>query len=258
MEISKRFSFLALALLLGVLACEMPSTLTRNRWTSTSSIQLSAETVMGAQTQSAVPGTPLTTKTNTSTFTPEPPTLTSTPNDTPTPSVPMIRVSVDTNCRSGPGKTYDYSGALLVDKIVEVLARDPSGNYYYIRNPSSGEGFCWVWGGYATISGDVSALRMYTPLPSPSPTVTPVPSFTATPVPSFKVAASDVDRCDKNWWVDIKLINNDQWFFKSYNISVKDRLTEVTLTYFADVFADLTGCDGRSIKYVIQRATPSS
>ncbi|MBI3158206.1 MAG: hypothetical protein HYZ26_01230 [Chloroflexi bacterium] len=98
------------------------------------------------------------------------------PSATSTQGVPMISVSVDTNCRVGPGNVYDYKGALLVGEKAEVLARDPSSNYYYIPNPD-GSGNCWVWAQYATIEGDASALPVYTPPPTPTPTYTPTPEL---------------------------------------------------------------------------------
>jgi len=97
-------------------------------------------------------------QTPTNTFTPLPPTdtptatLSPTPVFTSTPLMPQISVSVATNCRVGPGKAYDRVGALLVGQFAEVVGRNPTGNYWFIRNPSSSTGFCWVWGEYATLS----------------------------------------------------------------------------------------------------------
>ena len=97
-------------------------------------------------------------QTPTATFTPLPPTNTPTPTLSPTPIftftplTPQISVSVATNCRAGPGKAYDRVGALLVGEFAQVVGRNPTGNYWYIRNPDSSTGFCWVWGEYATLS----------------------------------------------------------------------------------------------------------
>src|SRR5687767_4187927 len=91
------------------------------------------------------------------TFTPELPTFTPTatlsptPVFTATPVIPQISVSTPTNCRMGPGKVYDRVGALLLDEVAEVVGRDPVGNYWYIRNPRDSNGFCWLWGEYATV-----------------------------------------------------------------------------------------------------------
>lgn len=96
--------------------------------------------------------------------TPAPPTMAAPPN-------PIISVSVDTNCRTGPGQIYDYVGALLVGEEAEVTAREATGRFWYIRNPDGIADFCWVWDEYATILGDTSSL----PVLAPPPTPTPVP-----------------------------------------------------------------------------------
>jgi hypothetical protein len=101
-----------------------------------------------------------------------------------------ISVSVDTNCRRGPGQVYDYIGGLMVGETTEVIAKDPTGRYWYISNPD-GPGFCWVWTEYATITGDTSLLPVYTPEPTP----TPPPTATATVLPSFSVAYADLAYC---------------------------------------------------------------
>src|SRR5512139_2825351 len=71
-----------------------------------------AQTVVVLLTQTAQPSLPgadlgSPTFTPTVTFAPA-------PIPTATPAIPLISVSVDTNCRFGPGKVYDFTGALLV------------------------------------------------------------------------------------------------------------------------------------------------
>ena len=110
-------------------------------------------------------------------------TLTPTDTSTPTPSVPMIGVTVNTNCRFGPGSIYDYLGALLVGEAAEIGGRDPSGEYWYIRNPDDPAHFCWLWGEYAQPVGNFGSLPILTPPPSPTPTYTPTATATYTPTP---------------------------------------------------------------------------
>ena len=59
-------------------------------------------------------------------------------------------------------------------KSVQVFGRDPSGLYYYIRNPNDPTSFCWVWAFYATPVGNFAAMPVFTPPATP----TPVSSFT--------------------------------------------------------------------------------
>ncbi|MBT3336328.1 MAG: hypothetical protein HN855_04605 [Anaerolineae bacterium] len=85
---------------------------------------------------------------------------------TSTPSVPMISVSVDTHCRSGPGQGYESLGALTVGKKAEVVGKRTSHEYWIIKNPDK-NGECWLWGYYATVTGDTSGLPEYSIPPVP-------------------------------------------------------------------------------------------
>jgi hypothetical protein len=90
-----------------------------------------------------------------------------TPESTPGP--PMISVSVDTNCRSGPGLLYEYLGALLTYEVAEVLARSSLPGFWVIENPDNPGTECWVGEQYASIQGDTSGLPERTPPPTPTP-----------------------------------------------------------------------------------------
>ena len=111
---------------------------------------------------------------------PPPATATRGPTDTPTqpptatltPTPDIIRVGVtgDTFCRTGPGSVYDQLAVLNTDQAAEILAKDPTGNFWYITNPD-GEGECWIWGNYATPEGPTDQLPVFTPPPSPTPSL---------------------------------------------------------------------------------------
>jgi uncharacterized protein YgiM (DUF1202 family) len=83
-----------------------------------------------------------------------------------------VLVSVDTNCRSGPGAGYSYLGALLVGEVAEVVGRNQESTYWIINNPDQPGGTCWLWGQYASVSGNIYGLPVYS---APGWT-TPVPS----------------------------------------------------------------------------------
>jgi hypothetical protein len=198
------------------------------------------QTVIAASTQTAqfiltntgIQGSP----TLGQTFTPEPPTLTPTetltltPAFTSTPLVPLISVSVATNCRLGPGTDYEKVGALLVGETAEVYGRDPTGNYWYIRNPNAPPEFCWLWGQYATLVGNTVILPVYTPPPTP------------TPAPDFKASYRRIDTCTR-WWVEIRLDNNGGVTFSSMSLTVRDKVTSVVLSQNTDSFTNLNGCN---------------
>jgi len=104
------------------------------------------------------------------------PTLTLTPTEipvltntlTPTLDHATVTVSVDTNCRTGPGKIYDWVGGLLVGETARVVGKSSEGDYWLIENPDAA-GICWLWGYYATVVGPTMYLAIHTPPPTPTP-----------------------------------------------------------------------------------------
>lgn len=103
------------------------------------------------------------------------PTFTPTPEFTATPTIPLANVSLDTNCRSGPGKVYDYLGALMIGEKAEVVGKHTASNYWIIKNPD-GNGNCWLWGSYATVTGNTANLQEYVVPATPTPTIPLAPS----------------------------------------------------------------------------------
>jgi uncharacterized protein YgiM (DUF1202 family) len=89
-----------------------------------------------------------------------------TPPPTLVPSIPMVSVSVNTNCRSGPSRYYDLLGGLRVGESARVVGKSPATSYWIIETPR-GTGVCWLWDGYATISGDTASLPVVETPPSP-------------------------------------------------------------------------------------------
>ncbi|WKZ37036.1 MAG: hypothetical protein QY332_03745 [Anaerolineales bacterium] len=245
------------SLLIMSVACSLPEALVPDaRSVSTAA----AQTVIAGLTQDAplevFPPTAEMTSTPASTFTVQPPTLTPIsspagtetqtpiPIFTPTSTIPLISVSVPTNCRNGPGRAYVITGSLLVGKIAEVYGRDPTGNYWYIRNPGAGAQFCWVWGEYATLTGSTQLLPVFTPPPTPTPTMMPTPS------PSFTAKFDNLDSC-AGWWFDLQLKNTGAISFRSVKIEVKDLATDVELVALTDGFTDLDGCLKTTTKDVL-------
>jgi hypothetical protein len=123
------------------------------------------------------------------------PTVTLTPTNIPTstvtltstPSVPMVTVSQTTNCRTGPGTVYGLISALNPGGSAQVVGKFSAGNYWVINTPG-GTGTCWLWGQYATVSGNTSSLpEMYAP-PSPTPALPATPKHFASSVSCTKGA----------------------------------------------------------------------
>jgi len=188
-----------------------------------------AQTIAARQTEAALNNP----ATATFTFTPEIPTLTleptlsATPDFTATPTTPMISVSEDTNCRVGPGKAYERVGILLVGETAEIVGREPKGEYWLIRNPDTGVDLCWVWNEYATITGNIYTLLLYTPPPVAAS--------------SFTVSFKGLGTCSI-WWADFQLSNTSDALFKSITIVFKDADTVTEARLDSNGFIENQGC----------------
>jgi len=174
--LKKPFLLLSALLVLALTACNLPTG--QSPEVSDLALTITAQArLLEPGTPPAVQDTPLPTSTSTPEFTP-------TVTLTPTPSVPTATVSQNTNCRTGPGTQYDLIGALLIGQSAEVVGKNSASNYWIIKTPG-GSGNCWLWGQYATVSGNTANLPEY-PVPA-----TPTPSLPA-PVKNLKATISCV------------------------------------------------------------------
>jgi len=94
--------------------------------------------------------------------------------------VPVIMVSTDTDCRSGPGEGYDILMTLPAGESAEVVGKytslEPA--YWIIQKDST---ICWLWGQSVVLEGDISGLPE---MPVPALSVAASGLSSATPVPS--------------------------------------------------------------------------
>ena len=224
-------------LLITSIACgqsaSVPPTLDPNA--QATSVQ---ETVVARQTEAVLSNPPTLTPTlapPTLTFTPV---FTPTPSFTPTPTTPQVSVSVDTNCRQGPGKTFPNLGSLLVGETTEVIAGEPKGEYWYVVNPDNPAGFCWLWGEYATLTGNVYTLPIYTPPPPPTS--------------SYTVSYAGIETCS-TYWIDFKIKNESDATFKSISMSIEDSSTnpKTVVSSQTNGFINNDACSGPTKKDVL-------
>lgn len=158
-------------------------------------------------------------------------TITQTPTITPTGtlSIPMVSVSVDTNCRTGPGVVYDYLDALLAGEKAEVVGKytTVSPTYWIIKKGSI---TCWLWGQYATVEGDINSLPEMIPPPSPTPTFTPTSTLTLTATatntpsgPSFSLSFEGITNCSPgDDYAILKWVNTGSVVFESAQTKIED------------------------------------
>lgn len=136
-------------------------------------------------------------------------TLTPTATPTPTPPPPMARVSLATNCRGGPGSTYRFVMSLQPGQVAAVTAKSTVDNYWFIANPDQPNEYCWLWGEYATVEGDVSTLPVLTPAPSPTPRI------------DFVVYLHGFMQCGSTRVV-LTVVNNSGTTFKTARVQAED------------------------------------
>jgi len=193
--------------------------------------------------EAALAPTETTAPTNTSipdTFTPEPsltPTLEIT-DESPAETAPVfslsgpaVQVSIDTNCRSGPGKSYTWLGGLMVGEEAIIVGKDPSGAYWYITNPDQEGEYCWIWGAYAVTSGNIAPLPVFTPRPTPSPE------------PVFSVGYREVESCAGSWQVEFEIVNTGKYLLDSVSTFVQDTVTNAKSGESSlNAFIKKTGC----------------
>ena len=70
---------------------------------------------------------------------------------------PSLTITGNSNCRSGPGGSYDLITSFTPGTALELVGRNAANNYWQVRLPASEE-TCWVWGQYASASGDLDSL----------------------------------------------------------------------------------------------------
>jgi hypothetical protein len=209
MKLRLRIGLVILVVLPGLAACNLPS------------VQPTTSTVAPGEIQP-----PAAVDTNTPEFSP-------TPSDTPlptltfTPEVPMVSVSVDTNCRSGPGTAYDILGVLHVGETAEVVGVAPYGGSWIIKNPD-GAGTCWLWDQYASVTGSTAGLPTIDVPPTPTPTA------------SFTVSYLNMVTCGAWFGFRFNLTNNGSVTWESYRVDVYDSVTLVTRTFTDDKYTDST------------------
>jgi len=143
-----------------------------------------------------------------------------------TPSKVTVTVSVNTNCRTGPGNAYPIVGALTVGQTAEVVGRSAASDNWIVKLPGK-TSTCWLWGYYATVEGDTSKLPVFDPPPTP----TPEAGFTIDFLPGLV-------NCFGWYGFRFQLKNTGSITWESYMLVVTDNTTSITRSYIDDFFSD--------------------
>lgn len=135
-------------------------------------------------------------------------TLTLEPSATSTPEPPRAEVVRESNCRIGPGGLYDLVAKYQVGQMLNVVAKDLGGGYWFVQNPEKLEEQCYLLAQNIRISGDTNVLPKFTPLPSP------------TAAPYFEVSFKKFDTCENRDYVIFNIENLGSFAFRSAYIRV--------------------------------------
>jgi hypothetical protein len=152
------------------------------------------------------------TETSTPTEPPPPPTATST--ITPTTAILTVTLTGSTNCRRGASTYFPNIKTFAAGSVIEVLAINPAGDYFFVKAPEAEAGGCWIWGEFASLSGDVKTLPVFTPVPTPLPTFTKTPP----PTPQFTVKYVGLTQCGANWAANFSITNTGTMSLQSIRI----------------------------------------
>jgi hypothetical protein len=172
------------------------------------------------------------------------------PTDTPIPQQPQqpippvipvqegvfLTLSANTYCRTGPAAVFPRVTTIMVGQKVKVIARNPENDTYYIENPNAPGNYCWLWGQYATLTGDQSTLYVYTPQP------TPFPTYTSTPAIGFSLSYSNLENCGGSYTLGLKIQNTGTVTWQSISIQISDLTTAFTAVETVNQFRTYNGC----------------
>ncbi len=100
-----------------------------------------------------------------------------------------VTVSATTNCRTGPSTAFASIYGMPVGQVAKVVAKNSYSGYWIIEIPGQNGRTCWLWGKYATISGDTASLKDVV-TPTSAATLTPTATNTSIAIATVTVTAS--------------------------------------------------------------------
>lgn len=241
-EQSHRLHSLALILLLAGLACGLPGSNGEEDISDTRSV----EEIQTEAVETAVAGLTQTAASEEDQDSVEEPDI----DD----DAASVSVSNDTNCRGGPNTNYGIVTIVRVGDVYEVVGQYQSGPYVIIALNNGTE--CWLWLEYATITGDISDLQVYNPLPEP------VSAATSTPTMPFVLTHYGFNECGNGVYLAIvTLQNNSSEAFKSVYVKlIHLRSGGGTHSMFSETnnapfLSDPYQCPGGSWDYLVPGAS---
>lgn len=167
----------------------------------------------------------------------ETPTFTPGPTNTPELEGTWLTFAQNTNCRFGPGTSYYLVKTFNAFDQVQAIARSDDGQYAYVTYTDTSTHYCWVATQLVTIiNGDVNSLRVITPIPTSTPTITPTPDA------GFSVSFNGISSCGGEYYVRLLVKNTGYLTWQSITIKIVDNDEDDTITDSSDAFTAYAAC----------------
>jgi uncharacterized protein YraI len=170
------------------------------------------------------------------------PTQTPAPTETPLPAVPetstpaaaaasnaIAYVNQSTNCRSGPATTFPLIYTALAGESLKIVSKTTLEDYVIVEVPTGPGQTCWLWTEYVTVQGDVSALPVTTPPPTPTPAV------------RYSLSFERIEPCT-GWSLVFKVTNTGAKTLQSYTMVATDQTKDNTETTTLNHFTERIAC----------------
>lgn len=111
---------------------------------------------------------------------------------------------------------------------------------WYIRNPNNSSGFCWIYGAFASLTGNSSSIPLFTPMPTPTLAKTSTPT---TPPMDFTVTFLKFDVCSgPSYYARYTLYNNSGVTWQSFQATTTDTITSETQSNTNNSFRQYIAC----------------
>ena len=141
---------------------------------------------------------------------------------TPTPEKAIVYISENTNCRTGPKDVYDLIHTFMAGEMADIIGKNQEETFWYVQDQEGGFLKCWLWGRYATPSGNTANLPVFTAAPTP------------TPVIDFFIKYMKTFNGGKE--ITVKITNTGDLTLESYSVTLKDKSTSESTSKSANQF----------------------
>lgn len=152
-----------------------------------------------------------------------------------------VTVSQITNCRLGPSQDFDEIGSLGPGQVAEVIGKDTINNYWVIKLPDDSGKTCWLWGQFATVTGDTSTVaQMATPTPAASVGAPNAPTLLDAQVKCTRLSGKDYQYKIYLEWADNSSNENKFVIYSSNGSAFTTPPNKTSFSFEENLPADTT------------------